>query len=141
MNEKKRSRRDFIQNISIAVLTVSAVLLFVQSQVYHLGASSSFSRLFSGPDLQSGTVIAPQQEDDSLCVPVRIAVASTYGRYGDVAMTTADDDFLALEQLLGQALGSAHTMAISSSHSFVSALGGPGFWLKEKLYRFPLKAL
>ena len=32
MNETNRSRRDFIQNITIAVLTVSAVLLFVQSQ-------------------------------------------------------------------------------------------------------------
>ena len=47
MNETKRSRRDFIQNITIAVLTVSAVLLFVQTQVYNLGASSMFSRLFS----------------------------------------------------------------------------------------------
>ena len=66
MNEKKRSRRDFIQNISIAVLTVSAVLLFVQSQVYHLGASSSFSRLFSGPDVQTSAVITPQQDESSL---------------------------------------------------------------------------
>lgn len=140
MNEKKQSRRDFIQNISIAVLTVSAVLLFVQSQVYHLGASSSFSRLFSGPDLQSGTVIAPQQEDESLCAPVRIAVASTYGRYGDVVMTTADDDFLSLGQLLGQALGSAHTMAISSNHSFLSALNGTSVYY-DFLSPLPLSIL
>ena len=140
MNEKSRSRRDFIQNISIAVLTVTAVLLFVQSQVYHLGASSRFSQLFSGPDIQSGTVIAPQQETTALCAPVRIAVASTYGRYGDVAMTTAEDDFLALGQLLGQALGSAHTMAISSSHAFVSALSGTSVYY-DFLSPLPLSIL
>lgn len=122
MNDRKSSRRDFIQNISIAVLTVSAVLLFVQSQIYHLGTSSSFSRLFSGPDIQSGTVISQQQDEDSLSAPVRIAVANTYGRYGDVAMTTEDEDFLFLRQLLEQALGSAQTMTISSSHAFLSAL-------------------
>lgn len=122
MNETKRSRRDFIQNITIAVLTVSAVLLFVQTQVYNLGASSTFSRLFSGPDAQTVSVIAPQQEDVSLCAPVRVAVASTYGRYGDIAMTTEDEDFLSLRQLLAQALGSAHNLAPSSSQAFMSAL-------------------
>lgn len=140
MNDKKRSRRDFIQNISIAVLTVSAVLLFVQSQVYHLGTSSSFSRLFSGPDIQAGTVITPQQEEAALSAPVRIAVASTYGRYGDIAMTTADEDFLSLRQLLEQALGSAQAMTISSSHSFLSALNGTSVYY-DFLTPLPLSIL
>jgi len=140
MNDKKRSRRDFIQNISIAVLTVSAVLLFVQSQVYHLGASSSFSRLFSGPDIQAGTVITPQQEEAALSAPVRIAVASTYGRYGDIAMTTADEDFLSLRQLLEQALGSAQAMTISSSHAFLSSLSGTSVYY-DFLTPLPLSIL
>lgn len=140
MNENKRSRRDFIQNISIAVLTVSAVLLFVQSQVYHLGSSSNFSRLFSGPDVQSGTVIAPQQENRSLCAPVRIAVASTYGRYGDVTMTTTDDEFLSLRQLLEQALGSAQAMTISSNHAFLAALSSTSVYY-DFLSPLPLSIL
>lgn len=141
MNEKKRSRRDFIQNISIAVLTVTAVLLFVQSQVYHLGTSSRFSRLFSRPDIQSGTVISQQsQEEIALSAPVRIAVASTYGRYGDVAMTTTDEDFLTLRQLLEQALGSAQSMTISSSHAFLSALGSTSVYY-DFLNPLPLSIL
>ena len=140
MNENKHSRRDFIQNISIAVLTVSAVLLFVQSQVYNLGASSSFSRLFSGPDVQTSAVITPQQDESTLLAPVRIAVASTYGRYGDVAMTTGDEDFLFLRQLLEQALGSAQTMTISSSHAFLSALSGTSVYY-DFLSPLPLSVL
>ena len=140
MNDKKRSRRDFIQNVSIAVLTVSAVLLFVQNQVYHLGASSSFSRLFSGPDIQSGTVVTQQPKDNTFRAPVRIAVASTYGRYGDVAMTTEDDDFLFLRQLLEQALGSAQAMTVSSSHAFLSALDGTSVYY-DFLSSLPLSVL
>lgn len=122
MNEKKRSRRDFIQNITIAVLTVSAVLLFVQSQFYNLGSSSKFSQIFVGPTAQTGTVITSPAEDVSLCLPLHIAVTSTYGRYGDVTMTTADGDFLSLRQLLAQALDSSQALTISSSHAFMSAL-------------------
>ena len=122
MNEKKRSRRDFIQNITIAVLTVSAVLLFVQSQFYTLGSSSRFSRIFAGPTAQTGSVITSPQDDVSLCAPLHVAVTNAYGRYGNVAMTTADEEFLSLRQLLAQALDSSHSLTISSSHAFLSAL-------------------
>lgn len=122
MNERSRTRRDFIQNITIAVLAVSAVLLFVQTQAYHLGASSSLSRLFSGPEVQSSAVIVPQQDDFPHGAPVRVAVASTYGRFGDMAMTSADEDFLPLGQLLAQALGSSQSLTFSSSQAFRDAL-------------------
>ena len=122
MNERSRSRRDFIQNITIAVLAVSAVLLFAQTQAYNLGASSSLSRLFSGPEVQSSAVIAPRQDDFSHGAPVRVAVASTYGRFGDVAMTSADEEFLPLGQLLAQALGSSQSLTFSSSPAFRDAL-------------------
>ena len=36
MEEKRRKRRDFIQNVSIALLSVTAVLLFAQTQLYLL---------------------------------------------------------------------------------------------------------
>ena len=122
MTEKQRKRRDFIQNITIAVLTVSAVLLFAQTQIYNLGASSTLSRIFSGPEVQSSSVITPQKDTVSSGTPVRIAVAGTYGRYGDIAMTTADEDFLPLRQLLAQALGSAQSLTFSSAQAFQDAL-------------------
>ena len=124
MNENHQSRRDFLQNITIAVLTVSAVLLFIQSQASVLYSSSSFSKWFSGPDVQTGVMVAPPQEERSLNIPLRISVASTYGRYGDLATTTADDDFLPLRQLLEQALGSAQSVSLSTSQTFLSALSG-----------------
>lgn len=122
MNERSRTRRDFIQNITIAVLTVSAVLLFAQTQIYNLGASSTLSRIFSGPEVQSSSAITTQKDAASPGAPVRIAVAGTYGRYGDVAMTTAEEDFLPLRQLLEQALGSAQALTFSSSQAFLDAL-------------------
>lgn len=122
MNERSRTRRDFIQNITIAVLTVSAVLLFTQTQISNLGASSTLSRIFSGPDVQSSSVITPQQDAFSPGAPVRVAAASTYGRYGGVAMTTSDEEFLPLRQLLEQALGSVQSLTFSSSQAFREAL-------------------
>lgn len=122
MNERSRTRRDFIQNITIAVLTVSAVLLFTQTQISNLGASSTLSRIFSGPDVQSSSVITPQQDAVSPGAPVRVAAASTYGRYGGVAMTTSDEEFLPLRQLLEQALGSVQSLTFSSSQAFREAL-------------------
>ena len=122
MNERSRTRRDFIQNITIAVLTVSAVLLFTQTQISNLGASSTLSRLFSGPDVQSSSVITPQQDAVSPGAPVRVAAASTYGRYGGVAMTTSDEEFLPLRQLLEQALGSVQSLTFSSGQAFREAL-------------------
>ena len=122
MNERSRTRRDFIQNITIALLTVSAVLLFTQTQISNLGASSTLSRLFSGPDVQSSSVITPQQDAVSPGAPVRVAAASTYGRYGGVAMTTSDEEFLPLRQLLEQAPGSVQSLTFSSSQAFREAL-------------------
>ena len=140
MNETQKSRRDFIQNIAIAVLTVSAVLLFVQSQAYTLGASSSFSKLFSGPDVQTGTTVVPQQEDASLSIPVHVSVASSYGRYGDISITTADDEFLSLRHLLEQALGSAQSVSLSTSQTFLSALSGTSVYY-DFLSPLPLSVL
>ena len=50
MTDKHRRRRDFIQNIVITVLAVSAVLLFAQTQIYSLGSVEGFRRLFLGDD-------------------------------------------------------------------------------------------
>lgn len=123
MNEKARKHRDFIQNITIAVLTVSAVLLFAQTQIANLGASSTFSRFFSGPDTHASPVITAQS-GEALSAPVRIAVTSSYGRYGDISLTTgeADESYEPLRRLLEQALGSAQAFTASNQQAFLEAL-------------------
>lgn len=122
MNERSRSRRDFIQNITIAVLTVSAVLLFAQTQLVSLGEASPVYRFLAGPDTASSVVAAVQQDDTLPGVPVRVAAASPYGRYGSVVMTTDDEDYLPLGQLLTQALSAAQSPASAAGGAFLTAL-------------------
>ena len=50
MNDKKRRRRDFIQNLSIALLAVSAALLF--AKMYHPGGFADHLQLLSSPNMQ-----------------------------------------------------------------------------------------
>ncbi len=92
MNEHARKRRDFIQNITIALLCVSAVLLFAKTQMYNLGVSSGGPLSFlAGSDLPSPPPLAVTET--VLTAPVRAAVTSAYGRYGSVTLTTGDEAF------------------------------------------------
>lgn len=120
MNEKKRRRRDFFQNLAIALLSVSAVLLFTQTQMYNLGSSGGFWHLLSSGDIQTADNISDQTA--SLTAPVRVAVTGPYGRFGCVTLTTADDAFTPLRSLLEQALGSAHANTPCDTQEFQDAL-------------------
>lgn len=122
MSEKKRKHRDFIQNVAIALLSVSAVFLFAQTQVYNLGvhAGSSYFSFLSGSDAGAGNT-APSQTVAS-AAPVRIAVTGPYGRYGNVALSTADAEFEPLDRLLGEVLGSARTYTACDSQAFRKSL-------------------
>ena len=40
MDEKRRHRRDFVQNIVITVLALSAAVLMAQTQLYNLGSAA-----------------------------------------------------------------------------------------------------
>ncbi|MDO4315745.1 MAG: hypothetical protein Q4C45_08200 [Oscillospiraceae bacterium] len=122
MNEKKRKHRDFIQNVAIALLSVSAVFLFAQTQVYNLGVhmGSSYISLLSGSDAGAGSA-APSQAV-SPAAPVRIAITGPYGRYGNTALSTADAEFEPLDRLLGEVLGSARTYTACDSQAFRRAL-------------------
>lgn len=129
MEEKQRKRRDFLQNITIALLSVSAVILFAQTQLYNLGVdigSSYFNRL-TGTSVQTDSTTAGQLSD--LTAPVRVAVTGTYGRYASVTLTTADkDSFSPLSTLLCGILGSAQTYKTCTSQEFLDALSGPSVY-------------
>ena len=94
MDERRRKRRDFLQNISIVLLTLSAVFLIAQTQLYTLGvnAGSGYLRNLAGDAAQAPP--SSQAALTSLSAPVRLAVTGVYGgRYGSVAATTADEIF------------------------------------------------
>lgn len=115
MSEGRRKRLDFIQNLTIAVLSVTAVLLFAQTQIYNLGVD------FLSEGNTGGA--APSQSGFTLIAPVRVAVTGgSFGRYGSVTLTTADETFEPLRGLLEQALGSVRTYSASDQQTFLQAL-------------------
>ncbi|WP_298021340.1 hypothetical protein [uncultured Dysosmobacter sp.] len=129
MEEKQRKRRDFRQNVAIALLSVSAVILFAQTQLYNLGVdigSSYFDRL-TGVPVQTDSAAGGQLSD--LAAPVRVAVTGTYGRYANVTLTTADQElFSPLSTLLCGILGSAQTYTTCGGQEFLDALSGPSVY-------------
>ena len=139
MNETRRRRRDFIQNIAIAMLSVLAVLLFFQTQ--RLTQTSGEGSLFK-PTAGTDTPIssAPIGQDVPLTLPVRTAVTGSYGRYGSVTTTTADGDFEPLRGLLELALNSARTPTLCSLQVFQEALDAPSVYC-DFLSPLPLPVL
>lgn len=125
MEEKRRNRRDLWQNIAIALLSVSAVFLFAQTQLYNLGVgigSSYFDRLAGTPSNAGAGTSGQLSELDA---PVRVAVTGAYGRYVNVTLTTADKEvFSPLSTLLCGVLGSARVEGTCSSQEFLDALSG-----------------
>lgn len=125
MNEVKRSRRDSIQNIVIALLSVLAVLLFLQSQRFSLGPQTG-ELLSSSSDAPIST--APLGQNTPLTLPVRAAVTGSYGRYGSVTLTTGDEAFEPLRVLLAEAVNSARSPNLCSVQSLQDALQSPSLY-------------
>ena len=118
MDQKQRERRNFFQNILITLLSFSAVLLFVATQINV--RESLFSSLPEA-NITSGTA---NSENDISNVPVRVAVNSSYGRFGSVTLTTADESFAPLGSLLRDALDAAPLPSPCSEQEFYAALDG-----------------
>lgn len=108
MRQQDRARKDRVQNLLIALLSVTAVLLFAQTQMSNLGlkwTQDRFSNL-----LDSGSVQTPGADDLSLAglsAPVQVAVHNSTGRSGQRYTTTANAALADLSTRLGEALGSA----------------------------------
>ena len=113
----RRGRYDIIQNIAIVVLSLSAVLLFAQSQIYNLiSDQGTLSDQLIG--ISTGT--SPSSET-VLTAPVRVAVTGAYDRYG-AYLTTDAEAFSDLGLLLKEALGSAGTLSACREIDFLSGL-------------------
>ena len=125
MDAKQRNHRDFLQNIIISLLSLSAVILIAQTQIYSLGDSSDYFQQFLGGNSEETN---PAVQPVSLSSPLRVAVSGTYGRYGDVDLVTSDESFRQLGSLLGEALGSAQQQISCSQESFAAALNRPSIY-------------
>lgn len=122
MGPHLKKHQDFLQNTAIALLSVSAVFLFAQTQIYNLGvtAGSGYFRFLSASAARTDS--ASTAQGAALAAPVRVAVTGPYGRYGNVALSTADTEFEPLDRLLGEVLGSARTYAACDDQAFLGAL-------------------
>ncbi len=116
--------RDFIQNIAITLLAVSALFLFSRTQFFQLGAASVgnyWQRITAPASSATDDVIL----SDTLSAPVRAAVTGEYGRYASVTLTTGEDRFIPIKPCCGRCLALPETAPIPHR---------PPFWrLWEKL--------
>lgn len=138
MDEKRRSRRDFFQNVIIALLLLSAVFLFAGTQRSTLGNDDGFLSFFSDTPMQSSSTTLTQTS--AVSFPVRVAVTGAFGRYGSVSMTTTHDDFEGLSRLLSNALGTAQSFSVCNSQEFLAALKSTSVYF-DFLSPLPLSVL
>lgn len=122
METKKHGRRDRMQNLLIVLLSVSAVLLFAQTQMINLDLSWSDGRFSSwlNPTVSPGTPDVTTLAD--LAAPVHVVVSGRDGRCGLFYTTTANASLSRMSTLLGSALGSAGTWTECGDDSFRAAL-------------------
>lgn len=120
MHQHIKKRRNLLQNIAIVLLSVSAVALFVQTQIYNLHSGSGYlSGLFSPSSVQQTQSVSALSD---LAMPVRIAVTGAYGRWASPFLTTESEVFSQPGNLLMEALGSAGSLKKCSAKDFQSAL-------------------
>lgn len=141
METKKRIRRDVFQNITIVLLSLSAIFLFAQTQLYTLGldAGSGYLKYLAGNSAQPPDI--SQTALTGLSAPVRTVVTGVYGgRYGSVTLTTTDEVFEPVGALLREALRSVDSFSPCESQSFFDALNGTSVYC-DFLEPLPLPVL
>lgn len=133
--------RDLVQNISIVLLSLTAVFLFTRTQLYTLGmdAGDSYFQYLTGGSDQTST--AGETALTGLTAPVRTAVTGVYGgRFGSVTLTTTDESFEPVGGLLREALRSAQDFSPCESREFLKALEGTSVYC-DFLEPLPLSVL
>lgn len=110
------SRRVYLQNAIIVLLLGSAIGLFVQSQVFHLGESPA-TYLEQMLSLDTAYNWEENQESTGLIAPVAVAVTGSFGRYGSPNVTTQDVEFSLIAPLLSQALSAMPATAMMATET------------------------
>lgn len=135
MDVSRHKRRNFIQNMIIVLLSLSAVVLFTQTQLYsmELADRGGYFSQKSSSDVQSLDSLT------DLAAPLRVAVTSnhTYGRYGAFCLTTDSESFI---PLLSEALASAAAFSSCEAQDFLAALNASSVYY-DFLSPLPLSIL
>ena len=124
--EEQREALDFRQNITIALLSVLAVLLFSRTELFSLAWGTLRDGLLYVPAPSA----AEQREsaDTGLTVPLRFAATGVYGgvygRYVIVNMSSQGRSFRAVRRLFADALAPETPFQTVGREKFLSALRG-----------------
>ena len=127
--DKKAKLLDRLQNLAIAVLSLSFLFLLVQTPLFGDAGDTTIASTVRGWFTDRQTSAAEEQDSlAALTVPVRIVQSNDFIRSGLDALTTADDAFETVGSFLGEAIGSARGISSVSENTFLSALDGSGLY-------------
>ena len=106
--DKKAKLLDRLQNLAIAVLSLSFLFLLVQTPLFGDAGDTTIASTVRGWFTDRQTSAAEEPDSlTALTVPVRIVQTNDFIRSGLDALTTADDAFETVGSFLGEAIGSA----------------------------------
>lgn len=130
MKAEKHRLFSHLQDLCIAVLTLSAVFLLMQTPLVGDLAGKSpaelVQRWMNDESAGDSSVSADLTE---LALPVSLVFTNEYARYGLDALTTLDTGFDQAGTLLRDALGSAEALTSCSEEAFLAALHDSGIYL------------
>ena len=127
---KNATLMSHLQNAAIAVLTVTAVLLLIQTPlVGDLAGKTPYELAQDWLAGDTSTDTAGTTDLTELALPVRGGFTNEYARYGLSAITTLDTDFELAGTFFGEALGSATTYEACSGEKLLTALHASSIYL------------
>ena len=127
---KNATLMSHLQNAAIAVLTVTAVLLLIQTPlVGDLAGKTPYELAQDWLAGDTSTDTAVTTDLTELALPVRVVFTNEYARYGLSAITTLDTDFELAGTFFGEALGSATTYEACSGEKLLTALHASSIYL------------
>ena len=127
---KKAAFVSHLQNVSIVILTVTAVFLLIQTPL--VGSLAGKTPYALAQDLLAGDASAESAvttDLTELALPVRVVFTNEYARYGLSAITTLDADFELAGAFFSEALGSASVYEACSSEKLLAALHTSSIYL------------
>ena len=127
---KNATLMSHLQNAAIVVLTVTAVLLLIQTPlVGDLAGKTPYelAQDWLAGDTSTDTTVTTDLTE--LALPVRVVFTNEYARYGLSAITTLDTDFELAGAFFGEALGSATTYEACSGEKLLTALHASSIYL------------
>ena len=127
---KNATLMSHLQNAAIAVLTVTAVLLLIQTPlVGDLAGKTPYELAQDWLAGDTSTDTAVTTDLTELALPVRVVFTNEYARYGLSAITTLDTDFELAGAFFGEALGSTSTYEACSGEKLLTALHASSIYL------------